>query len=128
MAGAPMPTVGWTVIAVCSQESVGQPAAMLRQSFGEIQEKASSVYQEKTGKSKETAMILLILVAALMLAGALILGKRIVKPLNAITRRISELNEEQSRIQDGGRLPHRRRGGGAGGVLRRDLPQDGGIS
>jgi len=94
MLGVPMPTVGWTVIAVCSQESVGQPAAMLQQSFGEIQEKVSSVYQEKTGKSKETAMILLILVAALMLTGSLILGKRIVRPLNTITKRISEIDEE----------------------------------
>ena len=38
-------------------------------------------------------MILLLLVTILMLAGALILGQRIVKPLNNITRQIASLGE-----------------------------------
>ena len=93
MTGAPMETVGWTVISVCSLEAVGQPAAMLRQSYTQIQEETSAAYLESTHHSRNTATVLLLAVTALMLAGALILSGRIVKPLNTITKRISELSE-----------------------------------
>ena len=91
MIGVPMQTVGWTLISVCSQEAVGQPSAMLRQSYSQIQEEISAAYLESTGHSRSTAAVLLIGITLLMLAGALTLGRRIVRPLNTITKRISEL-------------------------------------
>lgn len=91
--GAPMETVGWTVISVCSQAAAGQPAVLLRQSYSQIQEEASADYREHTAHSRTTATVLLIGIAALMLALALIQSKRIVKPLNTITKQISQLSE-----------------------------------
>jgi len=93
MIGVPMQTVGWTLISVCSQEAVGQPAAMLQGSYEQIQQETTAAYLESTRHSRNTAMVLLIGVTLLMLAGALVLGKRIVKPLNTITWRISQLSE-----------------------------------
>ena len=70
--GVPMETVGWSVISVCSQEVVGQPAAMLLQSYDQIQEDASAAYLENTGHSRTTATVLLLGIAFLMLLGGLL--------------------------------------------------------
>jgi len=58
-----------------------------------IQAKAQKSYQEKTRHSKATAIVLVLLVTFLMLVGGLYLGKRIVRPLNAIILSISKLQE-----------------------------------
>ena len=93
MIGAPMETVGWTLITACSAEAAGQPAAMMRQSYAQIEAESMEEYRISISHSRNTAMVLLLVVTALMLVGALVLAKRIVEPLNTITRRISELRE-----------------------------------
>ena len=102
MIGAPMKTLGWALVSVCSRASAAQPAAMMQEQINRIQGDAQAVYQEKTQKSRTTANILLFGIMALMLAGALILGKRIVKPLNTITTRLSGLSESnmEFRMED----------------------------
>ncbi len=91
--GAPLETVGWTMIAVFSEEAASQPSRMLRQSYVEIEEEATSLYREKSEDSKRTIIVLLTVLMCIFCASAIIIGKRIVKPLNNITRRISELRE-----------------------------------
>ena len=93
MIGAPMETVGWTLISACGQEALGQPAVMLQESYDQIQAEATATYRTRMTRSGRSAIVLLCLITLLMLAGALILGKRIVRPLNTITRRIAELSE-----------------------------------
>jgi len=88
-----METSGWVLISAYTQENIGKPAAMLADENRRIQEEAAEVYQAKTDKSKQTATVLSVLAAILMLAGSLVLGKRIVDPLNNITRRIAALRE-----------------------------------
>ena len=93
MLGAPMSTVGWALISVFSYETAGEPARMLQESNTRIQEEARASYLKKTEQSQATAIILLIALAALMLGEALVLGKKIVRPLNRITARIAGLRE-----------------------------------
>ena len=93
IAASPIETTGWVLVSAYSKEIVNRPAVLLKEKNSEIQAEAAQIYREKTGKSRLTAVILLLLTVAAMLAGALILGKRIVKPLNTITERISELRE-----------------------------------
>ena len=92
-AATPIPTTGWVLVSAFSQESANQPTALLTDSYDDIQAEATATYQSQTGHSRTTALVLLIAVTLLTLAGALTLGKRIVRPLNTITRRISELSE-----------------------------------
>ena len=94
LTSSPIRATGWVLVSAFDAELSKQPEAMLTASLARIQEEAAQVYQENTGNSKRTVTVLLILVTLLTLAGALILGKRIVKPMNTITRRISELNED----------------------------------
>ena len=93
MVGMPMRTLGWSLLGVFSQEVAAQPAAMLQASYTEIQDDATATYRDRIGHSRNTMVVLLLVVTVLVGAGALTLGHRIVRPLNAITRRISELSE-----------------------------------
>ena len=92
MVGSPMGTVGWTLISACSKEAAGKPAALLRENYEKIQTETTELYRNNTKKSQLTATVLMFLVAGLMMAGSLTLAKRIVKPLNTITKRISRLS------------------------------------
>ena len=91
--GAPMETVGWTMIAVFSEEAASQPSRMLRESYVQIEEEATALYREKSAASKRTITVLLIVLLAGFCTAAIVLSRRIVRPLNDITRRISELRE-----------------------------------
>ena len=89
----PIETTGWVLVSAFDQALSNQPALLLTDSFSQIQAEATAAYQAKSAKSRTTAIVLFIAVMLLTLGGALVLGKRIVKPLNTITKRISELSE-----------------------------------
>ena len=89
----PIETTGWVLISAYSQAVSSQPTDLLVNSFSTIQGTAADTYRSQTAHSRNTALVLLIAVTLLTLGGALVLGKRIVKPLNTITRRIGELSE-----------------------------------
>ena len=90
---SPIPSTGWALVSAFSEQIAAQPIALLQNSNEQIQAEAAAAYQEKTANSRTTAIVLFIIVMLLTLTGALVLGKRIVKPLNTITKRISELSE-----------------------------------
>lgn len=91
---APIKTTGWILVTAYSKEMASQPVAMLQQSYSQIEEETTLAYRSNTNRSRQTAIVLLLVVAGLMLTGSIILGTRIVKPLNTITRRISQLSED----------------------------------
>ena len=91
--GYPMKTVGWTLIAFFDAAVAGEPSRMLQDSYRQIETEATLSYREKKGRTTTFATVLLIGLALLMLVASLILGKRIVRPLNRITNRIAELSE-----------------------------------
>ena len=93
MTGAPMETVGWALINVYSRDVVLQPVAMLRESNEEIQREATAAYRANIKRTQATFTWLLLALTVLLIANAIVLGKKIVRPLNTITRRISELSE-----------------------------------
>ena len=65
----------------------------LEADYQAVQEEAVHTYQTKFSRGKTQMWVLLGLAMLATLAGAIILGKRIVRPLNTITRRIAELSE-----------------------------------
>ena len=93
MIATPIQTPGWALLSAYKQEIVLQPVAMLQESYDQIQRGVTESYHDHTKHAQMTATVLMITVMALMLTGALVLAKRIVAPLNTITRRISELRE-----------------------------------
>ena len=91
--GYPMKSVGWTLIAFFDAAVAGEPSRMLQDSYKQIETEATLSYREQKGRTTTFATILLIGLELLMLTAALVLGKKIVKPLNRITKRIAELSE-----------------------------------
>ena len=93
MTGAPVSTVGWALLSVLSRETADKPAALLTENYDKIQSETTEVYLSKLMKSRTTVMVMLLIVLVLTLGASLMLGRRIVTPLNTITRRIASLNE-----------------------------------
>ena len=91
--GVPMKTVGWTLVAAYDKAAAEEPVRVLEKDYQEIQQEAVAVYKDKSGKSMLTMWVSLGVLLVVMLLGALVLSKRIVKPLNTITRRIAEMSE-----------------------------------
>jgi len=99
LAASPIPTSGWVLVSAFSEELASQPITLLQTENGKIQEEAIAVYAEKNGHSRTTSLVLLLAVMLLTLGGALVLGKRIVKPLNTITKRIAGIREGDLRFR-----------------------------
>ena len=94
MTGAPIQTVGWSFIALVNKEVTDQPTMMLEEKQSAILSEASEAYSEELSHARSTVIVLLIAVTALAVAGALILAKRIVKPLTTMTNRVVSLGGE----------------------------------
>ena len=93
MNGAPMKTVGWTLVSAFSQAVADQPSQMMRENYLQIQNETAEVYLAKREISRRTITILLLVAVGLTLLSAIVLGKKIVNPLNMITKRIASLSE-----------------------------------
>ena len=93
MNGAPMKTVGWTLVSAFSQTVADQPSQMMRENYQQIQNETAEIYYAKRELSHRTITILLLVAVCLTLVSAIVLGKKIVNPLNMITKRIASLSE-----------------------------------
>ena len=93
MAGSPIGTLGWTLLYVFDQAMADKPAEMLTSSYQAIQEEAGSTYLSKMGRIRMTMRLIYFAIVILAIASAIILGKKIVRPLNLITKRIANLSE-----------------------------------
>ena len=91
---SPIDTTGWVLISAYSKEVTGQPAVLLQNSLDQIQEETVSLYHGMKDRSRYIAIGILLVLVTIILAGALLISTRIVGPLNTITKRISEINEE----------------------------------
>ncbi len=91
MVGAPIESVGWTVISAVSQEAAMQPTVMMEAQYDSIQEEALVSFNEGLGHAKNTIFVLLAVILVLGVTGALVLSKRIVKPLGVMTEKVQSL-------------------------------------
>ncbi len=94
MLGAPMKTVGWTMIAAFSASAAEVPAQTLQKDFEKVQQEAAEEYRNKSARGQKLALAMLAGLLVVLLTGAFLAGRRIAKPLNGITRQISELGED----------------------------------
>ena len=93
MMGTPLDTVGWVLLSAVNREAAQQPSAMLEASYSEIEKEAVETYREKSAGSNTAIVILMATLLVLTGAIALLMGRKIVQPLNTITSRISQLRE-----------------------------------
>ena len=102
MAGAPIRNVDWAVISVVSKTVADQPADDMLVELNNIQSDATASFRQGMTNAKWTILVLLLIIVILTVTAALILSKRIVKPLTAITERVSTLGGDdlEFRMED----------------------------
>ena len=89
MSGAPLPTVGWAALSVVEKEITYQPTAAMLERYEEINGEALSVYEQSAKRSAITILVLTLFILVLATVIALVLGKRIVLPLERLTKRLN---------------------------------------
>ena len=92
LCGAPIETLGWTVVAGVEKELTDRPAKTMLDSYDAINAEALGVFEEGVNHSRETMTISTVLIVALALIGALFLAARVVKPLEKMTKRVRALS------------------------------------
>ncbi|MBQ7715555.1 MAG: SpoIIE family protein phosphatase [Clostridia bacterium] len=100
--GAPIQNVGWAVISVVPKSLADQPGEEMLTQFNVIQNGATEDFKKGITNAQITILILLTIVVIIAVTAAIILSKRIVKPLEAITSRVQSLGENdlQFRMED----------------------------
>jgi sigma-B regulation protein RsbU (phosphoserine phosphatase) len=88
MAGAPMPSVGWAVISVIRRDITEMPEQQMLTEYDEINDAATGTFRSKGARTMRTLLLLILLVAGLSVAAALAESRRIVKPIEEMTKDI----------------------------------------
>lgn len=89
--GSPIKNVNWAVICVVPKSLADQPSTAMISKFNDIQSDATETFNNGVKNAKITIYLLVTLVIILSVTTAVILSKRIVKPLEAITARVRSL-------------------------------------
>jgi sigma-B regulation protein RsbU (phosphoserine phosphatase) len=94
LAGAPLDTLGWTVISVVEKEVTDQPTLALLSQYEEINQTATASYEQGAARTFRMFVILTSAVLVLAIISALILASRVVKPLEKMTVRINSISSD----------------------------------
>ena len=88
MAGAPMPTVGWAVISAVEKDLTEQPEMQLLARYDTINDAASARFRDGTARTRQTALMMVVILLLLGSCAALRVSHRIVQPIEDMTRSI----------------------------------------
>ena len=102
MTGAPIGKVGWAIINMVDKALTDQPTVMMAAQYDDISEKAVSAFSDGISHARTWITVMLVIVTVLALVSALTLSKRIVKPLETMTKRVISLGGEdlQFKMED----------------------------
>ena len=92
MTGAYMNTVGWSVVDVVDKAAIEMPEKMMLAEYQKTVDETRAKLEENTQKGKITILILIGAVLVLGTANTIILSKRIVKPLNLMSKKVQEIS------------------------------------
>ena len=92
MAGTPLETVGWTVISGIEKEITEQPTKLMLDEYGRINDSAAAEFDEGTDHSRQTILVMTLLLLILGSVGAIYVANRIVKPIEKMTNRMAAIS------------------------------------
>lgn len=96
MAGAPMGTVGWTVVSAVEKSLTEATTNQMLDQYDEINKDATEKFEKGAKASERTTLVLTVLLLILASAAALSLAGRIVKPIEKMTKRIADIKEGET--------------------------------
>ena len=91
LAGAPVETLGWAVVSLVDKAANERPAVMMQEQFDSTLNEAASSFNQGLDRSKQTIIILILMILILGSAAALTVSKRIVRPLEHMTQKVRSL-------------------------------------
>ncbi len=94
LSGAAIPTTGWAVLSVVDREQSEESVQAMLQEHSAIQTEAALTYRASMSNSQKTLILLLSLIVFVVISNAWILGRRIVHPLEAMTKQVGGLSSE----------------------------------
>ena len=89
----PMDSVGWTVVSAVDKEMTDAPTKALIFAYEKINDDAQADYRKSTDRSKNILLIITVALLILASAAALTLARAIVKPVERMTARMSEIKD-----------------------------------
>ena len=89
VSGAPLPSVGWTIVSVVDKTVVNRPTAVMLEKYNEINDNALVSYSKGADRSSGWVTMLSTVVVLLAVLSARRLGRRVVRPLEKLTRHIN---------------------------------------
>ena len=98
MTGTPIDSVGWAVISVVGKAVTEQPTMAMLAEYEKINDNATASFREST---RQTEIWVLVILAAVIVVGTIVVvnfAKRIVKPLENMTKRITDLGGSELRF------------------------------
>ena len=100
--GAPIQNVGWAVISVVPKSLADLPANTMLNQFNTIQSEATETFYKGVDNTRTIILVFIAIIVVLAVTAAILLSKRIVKPLEAITNRVLSLggNDLQFQMED----------------------------
>ncbi len=99
LTGTPIQNVGWALLSVVPKSLADQPTEVMTAQYDAIQSGAVDSFNRGLANAKATITVLLAAVVLLSVISSLILSKRIVKPLEAMTRRVRALGGSDLRFR-----------------------------
>ena len=91
LVGSPVDRIGWAVVSVVPKKLADRPATIMLDSINNIQANATKTFNDGMKKARFTIFVLIGASIILSIASTIIMTKRIVKPLETITKRVATL-------------------------------------
>lgn len=93
MTGSPIGSIGWTLLSVIDEATIHAPVKTMTEQHDAIVASSTGIAEKNAEQSQMTLLVFLLTGMVLALAGALAVAKKIVGPLNAMTKEVSSLND-----------------------------------
>ena len=102
LAGAPVETLGWAVVSVVDKAATERPTILMEEQVDGVLAEASQAFRKGLDRSKQTILVLILVILVLGISAANRVSKRIVKPLERMTKRVRNLGGKdlQFRMED----------------------------
>ncbi len=91
LAGAPVKTLGWAVVSVVDKAATERPTIMMQEQFDSTLNEAATIYNKNLDRSKQTIIVLILVILIMGLTAGDRLSRRIVRPLEHMTNRVRSL-------------------------------------
>ena len=91
LAGAPMSTVGWAAVSVVEKDVIDSVSIIMNENYDSINNGATEQFRKNMSRAKASIIVLIAAVFILSTANAIVLGKKIVKPLEKMTKRVADI-------------------------------------